>query len=160
MPHDLPTVLCNLLHSSTEVPLDTLAEAADEASRGCLGGQWHTEEHCPSSSPVGVALQAAHKDLGKVDFRAPEGLLAGLGCAITRPGHCYQFQQANLASDRHPISHAVKSVGSTPVQCVDHLVPLFVVELFRFLSLGLELSGDLPPWSVFALTILAGLSGM
>ena len=53
-------------------------EAADEASRGCLGGQWHTEEHCPSSSPVGAALQAAHKDLGKVDFRTPEGLLAGL----------------------------------------------------------------------------------
>ena len=34
------------------------------------------------------------------------------------------------------------------------------VELFRFLSLGLELSGDLPPWSVFALTTSAGLSGM
>ena len=84
MPHDLPAVLCNPLHSSTEVPLDKLAEAADEASRGCLGCQWHTEEHCPSSSPVGAALQAAHKDLGKVDFRTPEGLLAGLGYAITR----------------------------------------------------------------------------
>ena len=104
MPHDLPTVLCNLLHSSTEVPLDMLTEAADEASRGCLGGQWHTEEHCPSSSPVGAALQAAHKDLGKVDFRTPEGLLAGLGYAITRPGHCYQFQQANLTSDRSGVS--------------------------------------------------------
>ena len=69
MPHDLPAVLCNLLHSSTEVPLDKLTEAADEASRGCLGCQWHTEEHCPSSSPVGAALQAAHKDLAKVDFR-------------------------------------------------------------------------------------------
>ena len=54
---------------------------------------------------------------------------------------------------------SVKSVGSTPVQCVDHLVPL-CSELFRFLSLGLELSGDLPLWSVFALTILAGLGGM
>ena len=104
MPHDLPAVLCNLLHSSTEVPLDKLTEAADEASRGCLGCQWHTEEHCPSSSPVGAALQAAHKDLGKVDFRTPEGLLAGLGYAITRPGHCYQFQQANLASDRSGVS--------------------------------------------------------
>ena len=48
MPHDLPAVLCNLLHSSTEVPLDKLTEAADEASRGCLGCQWHTEEHCPA----------------------------------------------------------------------------------------------------------------
>ena len=34
MPHDLPAVLCNLLHSSTEVPLDMLSEAAEEASRG------------------------------------------------------------------------------------------------------------------------------
>ena len=104
MPHDLPAVLCNLLHSSTEVPLDMLSEAAEEASRGCLGGQWHTEKHCPSSSPVGAALQAAHKDLGKVDFSTPEGLLAGLGYAITRPGHCYQFQQANLALDRSGVS--------------------------------------------------------
>ena len=44
MPHDLPAVLCNLLHSSTEVPLDMLAEAAEEASRGRLGGQWSTEQ--------------------------------------------------------------------------------------------------------------------
>ena len=58
----------------------------------------------PSSSPVGAALQAAHKDLEKVDFRTPEGLLAGLGYAITRPGHCYQFQQASLASDRSGVS--------------------------------------------------------
>ena len=100
MPHDLPAVLRNLLHSSTEVPLDKLTEAAG----GCLGCQWHTEEHCPSSSPVGAALQAARKDLGKVDFRTPEGLLAGLGYAITRPGHCYQFQQASLASDRSGVS--------------------------------------------------------
>ena len=49
-----------------------LTEAADEASRGCLGGQWRTEER--------------------------------LGYAITRPGHCYQFQQANLASDRSGVS--------------------------------------------------------
>ena len=104
MPHDLPVVLCNLLHSSTEVPLDMLSEAAEEASRGRLGGQWYTEQHCPSSSPVGAALQAAHKDLGKVDFSTPEGLLAGLGYAITRPGHCYQFQQANLASERSGVS--------------------------------------------------------
>ena len=53
----------------------------------------------------------------------------------------------------------VKSVGSTPVQRVDHLVPL-CSGTFSFLSLGLELSRDLPPWSVFSLTTLAGLSGM
>ena len=49
-------------------------------------------------------MQAAHKALGTVDFSTPEGLLAGLGYAITRPGHCYQFQQANLASDRAGVS--------------------------------------------------------
>ena len=53
---------------------------------------------------VGTALQAVHKDLGKVDFSTPEGLLAGLGYAITRPGHCYHFQQANLASERSGVS--------------------------------------------------------
>ena len=62
------------------------------------------DQYCPSSSPVGAALQAAHKDLGKVDFSTPEGLLAGLGYAITRPGHCYQLQQANLASERSGVS--------------------------------------------------------
>ena len=36
----------------------------------------------------------------------------------------------------------VKSVGSTPVQCVDHLVPL-CSETFRFSVLGVELSRDL-----------------
>ena len=67
------------------------------------------------------------------------------------------FEWGGFYSTRDPTF--LKSVGSTLVQCVDHQY-LFVVELFRFLSLGLELSGDLPPWSVFALTTLAGLSGM
>ena len=83
--HELPAVLCSLLHGS-EVPLDKLTEAAEEASHGRLGRQWNTDEHCPCLTPIGAALQAAHKDLGKVDFSAPEGLVAGLGCAITRPG--------------------------------------------------------------------------
>ena len=63
VPHDLPAVLCNLLHSSTEVPLDMLTEAADEASRGCLGGQW-------------AALQAAHKDLGSTSAHQKASLQA------------------------------------------------------------------------------------
>ena len=58
----------------------------------------------PCLTPVGAALQAAHKDLGKVDFSAPEGLLACLGCAIMRPGHCCQFHQASVASDRSGVS--------------------------------------------------------
>ena len=53
----------------------------------------------------------------------------------------------------------MKSVGSTPVQCVDHLVPL-CSGTFSFSVLGVGAERDLPPWSVFALTTLAGLSGM
>ena len=68
MPHELPAVTCSLLHSSAEVPLDKLTEAAEEASHGRLGRQWNTDEHCPCLTPVGAALQAAHKDLGKVNF--------------------------------------------------------------------------------------------
>ena len=49
-------------------------------------------------------LQAAHKDLWKVDFNTPEGLPAGLGYAITRPGHGFHFQQASIASDRSGVS--------------------------------------------------------
>ena len=70
MPHDLPAVICSLLHSSAEVPLDKLTEAAEEASHGRLGRQWNTDEHCPCLTPVGAALQAAHKDLGKVRQKA------------------------------------------------------------------------------------------
>ena len=36
-------------------------------------------------SSLSLTVRAAHKDLGKVDFSTPEGLLAGLGYAITRP---------------------------------------------------------------------------
>ena len=70
MPHELPAVICSLLHSSAEVPLNKLTEAAEEASHGRLGRQWNTDEHCPCLTPVGAALQAAHKDLGKVRQKA------------------------------------------------------------------------------------------
>ena len=112
MPHELPAVICSLLHSCAEVPLDKLTEAADEASHGRLGRQWNTDEHCPCLTPVGAALQAAHKDLGKVNFSTPEGLLAGLGYAITRAGHCYQFHQASVASDRSGVSAPVERDAS------------------------------------------------
>ena len=79
--HHLRAVLCNLPHSSTEVPLDMLSEAAEEASRGRLGGQWFAEQSCSSSSPVGAEPT---KTLAKLTL-APEGLLAGLGYAITGP---------------------------------------------------------------------------
>ena len=66
MPHDLPAVICSLLHSSAEVPLDMLAKDAEEASHGRFGRQWHTDEHCPSPSPVGAALQAAKRQATNV----------------------------------------------------------------------------------------------
>ena len=75
MPHEPPTVICSLLHGCAEVPLDKLAEAACAASHGRLGSKWKTVEDCPCSTPAGASLQAAHKDLGKVDFDTPEGLL-------------------------------------------------------------------------------------
>ena len=53
----------------------------------------------------------------------------------------------------------MKSEGNTPVQCVDHLVPLSS-EFFAFLSLGVELSRNLPSGNVFFLTSLVGLSGI
>ena len=31
---------------------------------------------------------------------SPEGLIAGLGYALTRPGHTFQFHQANTAEER------------------------------------------------------------
>ena len=49
MPHELPAVICSLLHGCAEVPLDKLAEAAEEASHGRLGNQWKTVEDPPSS---------------------------------------------------------------------------------------------------------------
>ena len=104
LPHELPAVICSLLHGCTEVPLDNLADAACAASHGRLGSKWKTVEECPSSTPVGVCLQTAHKELGRVDFTTPEGLIAGLGYAITRAGHGFQFQQASVASDRSGVS--------------------------------------------------------
>ena len=112
-PHELPAVTCSLLHGCAEVPLDKLTEAAGEASHGRLGHQWNTDEHCPCLTPVGAALQAAHKDLGKVNFNTPEGLLAGLGCAITRPGHSYQFHQIGTGSIRECEQHCNRLLIAT-----------------------------------------------
>ena len=53
----------------------------------------------------------------------------------------------------------MKSEGNTPVQCVDHLVPLSS-EFVVFLSLGLELNRDLPSGNEFFLISLVGLRGM
>ena len=48
----------------------------------------------PSPTLVGASLQAANKDLLRVEFEVPEGLVAGLGYAITRPGHGPKAKQS------------------------------------------------------------------
>ena len=46
--------------------------------------------------PAGASLQAAYQ----VKLDTPEGLIAGRGYALTRPGHTFQFHQANTAEER------------------------------------------------------------
>ena len=149
MPHELPAVLCSLLHSSAELPLEHLAEAAEEASHGRLGCHWRTNEPCPSLSPVGKALQASHKDLGHIDFSEPEGLLAGLGYAITRPGHCYQFQQAHLASERAGVSgvHQWSVMLPTSARVAQEVYePLIGIQYPMLVGTGIEASVHPQGW--------------
>ena len=61
------------------------------------------EEHL-SCTPLGASLQGAHKDLCRVNIDVPEGLLAGLGYAITRPGHSFHFHQATSAAARSGVA--------------------------------------------------------
>ena len=55
---------------------------------------------CPSPTPAGASLQTANQELSRINFDTPEGLIAGLGYALTRPGHAFQFHQASAAEDR------------------------------------------------------------
>ena len=48
--------------------------------------------------PAGTNLQAAYPELRQVQLDTPEGLIAGLGYALTRPR--FQFHQANTAEER------------------------------------------------------------
>ena len=50
--------------------------------------------------PAGASLQAAYQELRKIKLDTPEGLIAGRGYALTRPGHTFQFHQANTAEER------------------------------------------------------------
>ena len=87
MPHELPAVVCGLLQGCSEISLEALVQAARTASHSSLGARWKTREECPSQTPVGASLQAAHKDLLRVDFEVVEGIIAGL-----------QFHQAGSAA--------------------------------------------------------------
>ena len=48
----------------------------------------------------------ANQELRRIKFDTPEGLIAGLGYALTRPGHAFQFHQASTAEDRSGLAGA------------------------------------------------------
>ena len=91
MPQELPAVACSLLKESGEIPLLELAQAAKEVSSKALGSRWSSREDCPCTMPAGANLQAAYPELRHIQLDTPEGLIAGLGYALTRPGHTFQF---------------------------------------------------------------------
>ena len=99
MPQELPAVACSLLKESGEIPLLELARAAKEVSSKALGSRWSSREDCPCTMPAGANLQAAYPELRHIQLDTPEGLIAGLGYALTRPGHTFQFHQANTAEE-------------------------------------------------------------
>ena len=110
MPHELPAVVCSLLKESAEIPTQELTQAAQEANNKALGSRWYSREDCPSPIPAGASLQAANQELRRINFDTPEGLIAGLGYALTRPGHAFQFHQASTAEDRSGLA------GNPPVE--------------------------------------------
>ena len=84
--------------------MQVLAQAAQTASQGSLGAAWKAVADSPSPTPAGASPQAANRDLLQLNFEAPEGLVAGLGYAITRPGHAFQFHQASTPADRSGVA--------------------------------------------------------
>ena len=100
MPQELPKIACSLLKESGEASLQELMQAAEEVSGKALGSGWYSREDCPSTMPAGVNLQAAYPELRRIQLDTPEGLIAGLGYALTRPGHMFQFHQASTAEER------------------------------------------------------------
>ena len=75
-------------------------QAAEEVSGKTLGSGWYSREDCPCTLPAGANLQAAYPELRHIRLDTPEGLIAGLGYALTRPGHMFQFHQASTAEER------------------------------------------------------------
>ena len=100
MPQALPTVACSLLKESGEASLLDLTQAAEEVSNKALGSGWYSREDGPCTLPAGANLQAAYPELRRIQLDTPEALIAGLGYALTRPGHMFQFHQANTAEER------------------------------------------------------------
>ena len=104
---------------------------------------------CPCTLLAGANLQAAYPELRRIRLDTPEGLIAGLGYALTRPGHMFQFHQATteatsarvaqevhepLMRTHHPMLCNVKNrnwhigTGSSVVDFISSLLTnLFVV---------------------------------
>ena len=85
---------------SSDISLQELAQAAEEVSGKAFGAGWYSREYCPSTQPAGASLQAAYPELRNIQLDTPEGLIASLGHALTRPSHMFQFHQANTAEER------------------------------------------------------------
>ena len=93
-------VACRLLKENADIPIDDLLKAAHAVSNKTLGARWTSREACPSSLAAGKYLQAAYPELQQVQLDTPEGLIVGLGYALTCPGHTFQFHQAATAEER------------------------------------------------------------
>ena len=80
MPQELPVVACRLLKESAEVPLHELTQAAKEVSSKALGSRWSSREHHARWNQ----FTGAYPELRQVQLDTCEGLIAGLGYALTR----------------------------------------------------------------------------
>ena len=113
MPQELPKIACSLLKESGEISLQELAQAAEEVSGKALGAGWYSREYCPSTLPAGASLQAAYPELRNAQLDTPEGLIASLRYALTRPGHMFQFHQADTAEERSGLAGMHKRKSRT-----------------------------------------------
>ena len=84
MPQELPVVACRLLKESAEVPLHELTQAAKEVSSKALGSRWSSREHHARWNQ----FTGAYPELRQVQLDTCEGLIAGLGYALTRLFFC------------------------------------------------------------------------
>ena len=105
MPHELPAVACSLLKESAEVALQELTQAAQEVSSKALGSRWYSVRTVAPYQPE-PAQRRRIQSSAKSNLTTPEGLIAGLGCALTRPGHTFQFHQASTAEERSGLAEA------------------------------------------------------
>lgn len=95
MPHELLAVLGALMQSCQGFPQEEVLHETEEARNNQLGQQWFRPEALAAKSSLGCSLQKAYKDLSRVDLALPEGVLVGLGYAVTTPDSSFRFHQAH-----------------------------------------------------------------